>query len=170
MICPVVRMAYQSLPTVTDYPFDGFVKVPVSLGDSTKRHRPLPTHAANIEALNCGRLPASGMRSPLPLACQAGGTPRRFGRFVANSVGEGPFNTLGHGNYIPASTPFFRKAKISIGGALFWWGWALQNYRAVFYAYRVRPTTLSLIRKTASDFTRFTPAPRVSVRALARGN
>ena len=87
VIYPMMPTAYRSFPIVTDYPFDGFVKVPVSLGDSTKRLRPLPTHAASIEARNLGRLPASGMRSPLLLACQAGGTTALFARFAANRVG-----------------------------------------------------------------------------------
>ena len=82
VICPMMPTAFRSLQSVTACHCDGFVRVPASLADSTKPLRPLSKRAASIEEPNFVRLPANGMRSPLPLACQAGGTSRRFGRFV----------------------------------------------------------------------------------------
>ncbi len=180
--------AYRSFPTVTDCPFDGFVRVPVSLGDSTKPLRPLSIHGSSLKVRNNGRLTTSGKRSPLPLLCQAGGTTAPFGRFVA---GRGYQNRKATKMITAAIqlidwVPDFEGWPLQKSAPVLWLerfrnfqlqfltkkrGMGEENSKALFCLHRTCPTALLLIRKSACNFiSRFTPALRVSVRALARGN
>lgn len=125
--CPAIPTACRSFPTVTDCPFDGFVKVPFSLHDSTKPLRPLSIHAASIQAQNSGKLPASGMRSPLTSACQAGGTTAPFGRFVA-----------GRGYQNRKATKMITASIQLIDWVPDFEGWPLQKSAPVIWLERVR--------------------------------